>query len=59
MRDVRNKETIQKRWRFSRALAFALFGGLVATSIPPAFAAEPACPELEGDFQPGGLLWDA
>ena len=30
---------------------------MVATSIPPAFGAEPACPELEGDFQPGGLLW--
>lgn len=57
MRDKGYKETIQKPGRFSRALAFALFGGLVATSIPPAFGAEPACPELEGDFQPGGLLW--
>ena len=57
MRDKGHKETIQKPGRFSRALAFALFGGLVATSIPPAFGAEPACPELEGDFQPGGLLW--
>ena len=57
MRDKGHKETIRKRWRFSRAIAFALFGGLVATSIPPAFGAEPACPELEGDFQPGGLLW--
>lgn len=57
MRDKGHKETIQKPGRFSRALAFALFGGLVATSILPAFGAEPACPELEGDFQPGGLLW--
>ena len=57
MRDKGHKETIQKPGRFSRALAFALFAGLVATSIPPAFGAEPACPELEGDFQPGGLLW--
>ena len=57
MRDKGHKETIQKPGRFSRALAFALFGGLVATSIPLAFGAEPACPELEGDFQPGGLLW--
>ena len=57
MRDKGHKETIQKPGRFSRALAFALFAGLVATSIPPAFGAESACPELEGDFQPGGLLW--
>lgn len=57
MRDTGHKETIQKPWRFSRALAVALFGGLVAASIPPAFGAEPTCPELEGDFQPGGLLW--
>lgn len=57
MRDKGHKETIQKPGRFSRALAFALFGGLVATRILPAFGAEPACPELEGDFQPGGLLW--
>lgn len=57
MRDKGHKETIQKPGRFSRALAFALFGGLVATSIPPAFGAESACPKLEGDFQPGGLLW--
>ena len=57
MRDKGHKETIRKPWRFSRAIAFALFGGLVATSIPPAFGAEPACPKLEGDFQPGGLLW--
>ena len=57
MRDTGHKETIQKPWRFSCALAFAFFGGLVAASIPPAFGAEPTCPELEGDFQPGGLLW--
>ena len=57
MRDTGHKETIQKPWRFSRALAVALFGGLVAASIHPAFGAEPTCPELEGDFQPGGLLW--
>ena len=57
MRDTGHKETIQKPWRFSRTLAVALFGGLVAASIPPAFGAEPTCPELEGDFQPGGLLW--
>ena len=57
MRDARHKETIHKPRGFSRALVFALFGGLFASSIPPAFGAEPACPELEGDFQPGGLLW--
>ena len=57
MTDARHKETIHKPRGFSRALVFALFGGLFASSIPPAFGAEPACPELEGDFQPGGLLW--
>ena len=57
MRDARHKEKTQKPGRFSRALVFALMGGLFAVSMPPAFGAEPACPELEGDFQPGGLLW--
>jgi len=57
MRDARHKETIQTPRGFSRALVFALIGGLISISIPPAFGAELACPELEGDFQPGGLLW--
>ena len=57
MRDAGHKETIHKPRGFSRALVFALIGGLISISIPPAFGAEPACPELEGDFQPGGLLW--
>ena len=57
MRDARHKETIHKPRGVSRALVFALIGGLFASSIPSAFGAEPACPKLEGDFQPGGLLW--
>ena len=57
MRDARHKETTHKPRGVSRALVFALIGGLFASSIPSAFGAEPACPELEGDFQPGGLLW--
>ena len=57
MRDTGHKEKTQKPGRFSQALVFALIGGLFASSMPPAFGAELACPELEGDFQPGGLLW--
>jgi len=57
MRDARYKETIHEPRGFSQALVLALIGGLFASSILPAFGAEPACPELEGDFQPGGLLW--
>ena len=57
MRDARHKETIHTPRGFSRALVFALIGGLISISIAPAFGAEPDCPELEGDFQPGGLLW--
>ena len=57
MKDTRHKETRWRPRRFSRSLFFALIGGLFAASMPPAFGAEPACPELAGDFQPGGLLW--
>lgn len=57
MRDARYKETIHEPRGFYRALVFSLIGCLFVSSIPPAFGAEPACPELEGDFQPGGLLW--
>ena len=57
MRDARYKETIHEPRGFYRALVFSLIGCLFVSSIPPAFGAEPACSELEGDFQPGGLLW--
>ena len=57
MRDTENKEIIRKPRCFSRDLIFALFAGVATTGTLPAFAVEPACPELEGDFQPGGLIW--
>ena len=57
MRDTEKKEIIRKPWCFSRDLIFAFFAGVATTCTLPAFGAELACPELEGDFQPGGLLW--
>lgn len=57
MVDTGLKGTGKNLMRFSLTLISALLAGAVVTSIPPALGAEPACPEVAGDFQPGGLLW--
>jgi len=43
--------------RLSRAFISAFITGAVMVSMNPMVRGEFGCPELEGDFQPGGLLW--
>lgn len=42
---------------FSKAFIHAFGTAAFVISAPLTGVADPICPELEGDFQPGGLLW--
>lgn len=57
MRHTTYEGKVGEHMRLSRAFISAFITGAVMVSMNPMVRGEFGCPELEGDFQPGGLLW--